>query len=177
MPFLQAQGKCLHLQGSFLKSQFHNSFSHFCFSFLIFFLYDNTFYLSSSFPNFTALLQEAAIPFQLGNEMPQYFHLLNTVLFQSFSSFLHLIRYCSFLSKFFFFFCLHISLLNINISPAHKLLIFTSGLIFQFSYNVLFLHLPSRDCIHLCSRLFASFPNSATNSICLLLSPTAINKQ
>lgn len=100
MPFLPAQGKCLHLQGNFLKSQFYNPFSHFCFSFLVFFLYGNTFQFSSSFPNFTAVLQEATTPFQLCNEMPQYLHSLNTLFSQSFKSFLSLIRYCSFLSFF-----------------------------------------------------------------------------
>lgn len=98
-PFLPAQGKCLHLQGNFLKGLFYNPFGHFCFSFLFFFLYGNAFQFSSSFPNFTAVLQEA-IPFQLCNEMPQYLHLLNTVFSQSFKSFLGLIRYCSFLSFF-----------------------------------------------------------------------------
>lgn len=100
MPFLSAHSKGLHVQGNFLKGQLHNPSSHFCCSFLILFLCDNTFQLSSSLPDFSAVLQKVAIPSLLCNSMSQYLHLLNTAPLQSFRSFLGLIRYCSFLNFF-----------------------------------------------------------------------------
>lgn len=91
MPFLSAHSKGLHIQGHFLKGQLYNPFSNFCCSFLIF--------IWQYLPAFAQLSQVFFCGTKC-NGMPQYSHLLNTVPFQGFRSFLGLIRYCSFLNFF-----------------------------------------------------------------------------
>lgn len=123
-PFCQLREKAYTFKA--ISSKFYNPFSHFCFSFLIFFLYDNTLQSSSGFPSFTAVLQEAAIPFQPCYEMPWYLCLYQILCF---SKVLDHSQVWSGIASFSVIFPLCISLLNTSISPSHKPVISTSAFI------------------------------------------------